>query len=114
MHLLIHWLVDALIVLGIAKILPGVKLRSFGTALAVALVLGILNVFLGWWMVALGSAMTLFLLTGVVRFAVNTFLLWLTDKLIAGFEIEGLGTLALASLLMTVLHHAAVHWFLRF
>jgi len=113
MHLLIHWLVDALIVLLIAKILPGVKLRSFGTALAVVLVLGILNVFLGWWMVLIGSAFTLFLLTALVRFVVNTFLLWLTDKVIAGFEIEGMGTLVLASLLMTVLHHAAFHWFLR-
>ncbi len=107
MHLLIHWIVDALIILAVAKILPGVKLRSFGTALAVVLVLGVLNVLLGWWMTLIGSAFTLFLLTGLVRFVVNTFLLWLTDKLIAGFEIDGVGTLLLASLIMTILHHVA-------
>jgi len=109
MHLLIHWIVDALIVLLVAKILPGVRLRSFGTALAVVLVLGILNVLLGWWMTLIGAAFTLFLLTGVVRFVVNTFLLWLTDKLLSGFEIEGMGTLFLASLIMSVLHQVALH-----
>jgi putative membrane protein len=108
MHLLIHWIVDALIILAVARLLPGVKLRSFGTAMAVALVLGVLNVLLGWWLTLLGAALTLFLLAGLVRFLVNTFLLWLTDKLLAGFEIEGLGTLFLASFLMSVLHHIAL------
>jgi putative membrane protein len=108
MHLLIHWIVDALIILLVAKILPGVRLRSFGTALAVVLVLGILNVLLGWWLTAIGAALTLFLLAGLVRFLVNTFLLWLTDKLLAGFSIDGAGTLLLASFLISVLHHVAL------
>ena len=107
-HLLIHWLIDALIVLVVAKVLPGVRLRSFGTALVVAAVLGILNALLAPLLVVLGSALTLFLLVGVVRFLVNTFLLWLTDKLITGFQIERLGTLFLASFGMSVLHHAAL------
>ena len=114
MHLLIHWVVNALIILAVAKLLPGIKLRSFGTALVVAAVLGVLNLFLGHVLTWLLSVVTLpaILLTAglfylVVRFAVNTFLLWLTDKLIAGFEIQGFSTLVLASALISVLYWVA-------
>src|SRR5262249_26320320 len=92
------------------------RLRSFGTALVVALVLGILNLILGKPLELIGGIVTLpaILLTFglfflVVRFAVNTFLLWLTDKLIDGFEIQSTASLLMASLAISVLHHVLVH-----
>ena len=33
LNLLLHWLVDALVIMLVAQVLPGVVLRSFGTAL---------------------------------------------------------------------------------
>jgi putative membrane protein len=116
-HLLVHLLVNALIILAVSRILPGVKLRSFGTAVAVALVLGVLNVLLGKLLVMVGTIVALpaILLTFglaylLVRFVVNCFLLWLTDKIIAGFEIDGLNNLMLASLLISVLQHVALRF----
>jgi len=42
-----------------------------------------------------------------VRLVVNMIILWLTDKLIAGFEIEGVGALMIASIIISVLQHVA-------
>jgi putative membrane protein len=111
MHYLIHLVVNALIILAVSKLMPGVKLRSFSTALLVAFVLGVLNFFLGKLLILL--ALPAIILTFglgyiVIRFFVNVFLLWLTDKLIDGFEIEGVGNLMLASLVISVLQHVAV------
>jgi putative membrane protein len=112
MHLVLHWLADALIILAVAKLIPGITLRSFGSALVVAAVLGVLNLVLGHFLVFVGSVValpailvTFGLFYFVVRLAVNTFLLWMTDKIVDGFEITGMQPLVLASLAISVLHH---------
>jgi putative membrane protein len=113
-HWLVHLLISALIILAVSKLVPGVKLRSFGTAIVVALVLGVLGVVLGWALTLVFSIVALpaILLTFglaliLVRLIVNMILLWLTDKLIEGFEIDGMGTLLIASLVISVLQHVA-------
>jgi putative membrane protein len=113
-HWLVHLLVSALIILAVSKLVPGVKLRSFGTAIVVALVLGVLGVVIGWLLTAVFSVLALpaILLTFglayiLVRLIVNMILLWLTDKLIAGFEIEGFGSLLIASIAISLLQHVA-------
>jgi len=119
-HWLVHLLISALIILAVSKLVPGVKLRSFGTAIVVALVLGVLGVVVGWALTILFSiiaAPAILLTFGLafllVRLVVNMILLWLTDKLIAGFEIEGFGNLLLASVVISVLQHVAFR-FLHF
>ena len=119
-HWLVHLLISALIILAVSKLVPGVKLRSFGTAIVVALVLGILGVVVGWGLTLLFSiiaAPAILLTFGLayllIRLVVNMILLWLTDKLISGFEIEGFGSLALAALVISVLQHVAFR-FLHF
>jgi putative membrane protein len=111
-HWLVHLLVSALIILAVSKLVPGVKLRSFGTAIVVALVFGVLSAVLGWAMTAIFSIVALpaIILTFglaflLIRLVVNMIILWLTDKLIAGFEIEGVGALMIASLIISVLQH---------
>ena len=119
-HWLVHLLVSALIILAVSKLVPGVKLRSFGTAIVVALVLGVLGVVVGWALTILFSivaAPAILLTFGLayllVRLVVNMILLWLTDKLIEGFEIEGMGALLIASVVISVLQHVAFR-FLHF
>ena len=119
-HWLVHLLISALIILLVSKLVPGVKLRSFGTAIVVAVVLGVLGVVLGWFLTVLFSiiaAPAILLTFGLayllVRLVVNMILLWLTDKLITGFEIEGFGSLAIAALVISLLQHVAFR-FLHF
>jgi len=85
----------------LAAMLPGVRMKSFGTAVIVALVYGVLNYFL-FWALALIAFIPMLLSFGLFGLVINTFLLWLTDKLVDDFEIRSLGTTILMAILLTV------------
>lgn len=115
MHTLLHLAALTATVLGLARFLPDVRVTSTGTAVIVALVFSVLNFFLGWLIHALlfvPALLTLGLLFFFVPFIVNTVMLWLTDKLIASFEIKTLRALLLSSGCITLvnwLFHASMH-----
>jgi putative membrane protein len=115
MYTLLHILALAATVLAIARFLPDVQVKGFGTAVIVAVVFSVLNFFLGWMIHAvlfLPALLTLGLLFFFIPFIVNTAMLWLTDKLIAAFEIKTLRALLTSAAVITVvnwLFYAAVH-----
>ena len=101
MHILANILILTLIILVIDWILPAVHIKNFGTALAVAIVYSLLNFFLGWLFFIL--ALPLIILTlGLFKFVINAFLLWITDKLIDGFRIDGFGWTLVTALLISL------------
>lgn len=96
MYALLHLAALTATVLLLARALPAVRVKSAGTAVVVALVFSLLNVLLGWLIRALlvvPAILTLGLLFLFVPFIVNLVLLWITDKLIAAFEIRTTGAL---------------------
>lgn len=97
MHLLIKLLVTAIAVLVAARIVPGIRVRSFGSALFFAGILAILNVLVGKLLVFL--ALPLILITlGLFLIVINGFLFWLADKIVEGVEVDGFGSAILGSL----------------
>jgi putative membrane protein len=48
MNILLHLAVLTLTVLALARLLPGVHIRSMGSAIVVAIVFSLLDFFLGW------------------------------------------------------------------
>jgi putative membrane protein len=115
MYTILHLAVLTLTVLALARLLPGVRIRSMSTAIVVAVVFSLLNFFLGWLVkVALivPAILTLGLLFLILPFIVNTFMLWLTDKLLTAFEIDSVGSLLVSSLVITLVNgafHIALH-----
>jgi putative membrane protein len=115
MHTLLHIVALAVTVLAIARFLPDVEVKGFGTAVVVSIVFSVLNFFLGWVIHAVlfvPALLTLGLLFFFVPFIVNTAMLWLTDKLIAAFEIRTLRALLTSAAVITVvnwLFHAVVY-----
>jgi len=115
MYTLLHLAVLTVTVLALARFLPGVRLRSAGTAVVVAIVFSVLNFFLAWLIkVALfvPAILTLGLLFLILPLIVNTILLWLTDKLLHAFEIETFGSLVLSAAAITLVNaifHVALH-----
>ena len=101
LRLIIEVLVTSGLLYALATALPGVRLKSFGTALVVVLVYGVLNYFL-FWLVALIAFIPMLLSFGLFGLVINAFLLWLTDKLINDFEIDSLRTTLLIAILLTV------------
>lgn len=115
MHTLLHLAALTATVLGLARFLPDVQVRSTGAAIIVAVVFSVLNFFLGWLIHVLlfvPALLTLGLLFFFIPFIVNTVMLWLTDKLIASFEIKSLRALLISSGCITLvnwLFQASMH-----
>ena len=101
LRLIIEVLVTSGLLYALASALPGVRLKSYGTAVTVALVYGLLNYFL-FWLIALIAFIPMLLSLGLFGLVINAFLLWLTDKLIDDFEIDSVGMTFLMALLLTV------------
>ena len=101
LRLIIEVFVTSGLLYALATALPGVRLKSFGTALVAVLVYGLLNYFL-FWLVALIAFIPMLLSFGLFGLVINAFLLWLTDKLIDDFEIASLRTPLLIAILLTV------------
>ena len=85
----------------VAQLLPGIRLKNFGTAIIVAIVYSLINYLIGWLLGFL--TLPLIILTfGLFKFVINGFLLLITDKVMEDFEIDGIGTTFLAAFLITV------------
>jgi putative membrane protein len=98
-----------LTVLALARLLPGVHIRSVGAAIVVAIVFSLLDFFLGWVVrvfLFIPAILTLGLLFLIMPFVVNTILLWLTDKMLRAFEIDSFGSLLVSSLVITLVNGA--------
>ncbi len=85
----------------VSSILPGIRIKHFGTALMVALVYSVINFFTGWLLVLI-SLPFIIITFGLFKFVINAFLLWITDKMIEDFEINSIGTTLLAAFLITL------------
>lgn len=101
MHIIINILLLSIVVFVVAQILPGIRIKSFGTAIVVSIVYSLLSFFFGWLLILL--ALPFIILTfGLFKFVINAILLWLTDQFIENFEIKGFGTTLLAAVLITI------------
>jgi len=85
----------------VAKLLPGIEIKNFGTAIIVALVYSVINFFLG--KILFFFALPVIVVTlGLFTFIIDAFLLWLTDKVVDSFKINNFGTTILAAFLITL------------
>jgi len=106
MQLLLSWIILSVAVWLAAEILPGVHLRSFGSAFVVAAIFGILNFFLGWLFFvafAVGTLGIALLLAFITRWIIDAILLKITDAVSDALRIDSFGWALGAALLMSVL-----------
>ncbi|MBO9699123.1 MAG: phage holin family protein [Sporocytophaga sp.] len=108
MHFIIHLLVDAFAVWLVSAILPGVSVKSFGTALWVAILLGLINATLGWLLKFLAFPLN-WLTLGLVNFIISVFMIMLVDKLVKGFEIKNFWWAVIFAILISVVNNI-VFW----
>ena len=95
-------LINAVVLLLASKIMPTVKIRSFGTAVGVALVVGILNATIGAILRFPLNLMTLFLLSFFVRLIVLAIVIKITDKFFSGFEVTSFSAAVILACIMAV------------
>ncbi len=88
MMLLLVWILNAVALLIVAYILPGITVSSFGSALIAALVLGLLNAVAKPVLVLLTLPLTVVTL-GLFLFVLNALVFWLAGSILRGFQVDG-------------------------
>jgi putative membrane protein len=101
LNILWNFLLLSVAVFVVAKIMPGIHIKGFGTAIIVAVVYSVVN-FLLYKILIFLSLPLIFITLGLFVIIINAFLLWLTDLLIEDFEIKGFGTTIIASILLSL------------
>ena len=90
MKILAHVLLSAVAVFVAARVLPGVGVDSFGTALAVAVVLGVVNAFLRPILLILTLPVNILTL-GLFTFVIIGGCVMLVARIVPGFHVAGFG-----------------------
>jgi putative membrane protein len=102
-RLLIHWVVGALLLLVVARVVPGFKVDGFSAALIAALVIGLVNATVGTFLKLLTLPLTLLTL-GVFLLIINALMLMLASAVVRGFHVEGFAPAFWGALLLAILH----------
>jgi putative membrane protein len=102
MKLITKLLLTALAVIILAKLLPGVSLNSYTTAIIVATVIAILNVLVKPLLILFTLPITILTL-GLFLLIINAIIILLADSLIDGFGVSSIWTAILFSLLLSFL-----------
>lgn len=101
MKTILKLLLTAIAVVVLAKILPGVAVASYTSAIIVAVVLALLRIFIKPLLVIFTLPLTILTL-GLFLFVINAIIILLADKLIDGFSVSGFWYALLFSLLLSI------------
>lgn len=102
LHILVSWFVSALALWIVAQIIPGIEVRSFGSALIATVIIAVVNATFGVVLKILTFPLTLLTL-GLFLLVVNAFLLKLASLFAPGFSVRGFLSAVLGSLVLTIL-----------
>lgn len=88
---LLRWLLNALVLILVTRIVPGITFQSFWSALVTSLVLGLLNALIRPFILLLTLPIN-FLTLGLFTLIINAFIFWLAGTIVKGFEITSFAT----------------------
>jgi putative membrane protein len=104
-RILISWAINAASVFLLPYLLPSVSVKSFGTALIVALVIGLLNTFIRPVLFVLTLPITILTL-GLFTLVLNGLMFWLASRFIDGFNVAGFWWAVLAAIVYSIISWA--------
>ena len=87
-RLLLHWLLSAICLLLVARLVPGIFIRGLGTALVAAVVIGLVNGTLGALLKLVTFPLSV-LTFGIFWLVINALMLKLAAIFVPGFEVRG-------------------------
>jgi putative membrane protein len=98
---LIQFCIVAVAIILVSYLIPGIKVKNFGTAFIAAIVFGIVNALLRRLLLFLAFPIN-FLTFGLFTFVINGLLLKLTSTLVDGFKVKGWLDAILGALLIGI------------
>ncbi len=102
MNMILRFLLTAIAVVILSKVLPGVSVDGYLSAVIVAVVLGLLNFFIKPLLVIFTLPVTILTL-GLFLIVINGIIILLAGKLIDGFRVDGILYAIVFSFLLSVL-----------
>ena len=102
MNFILRLLLTALAVVILAKLLPGVSVDSYWTAIIVAIVLAVLNLIVKPVLVLLTLPVTILTL-GLFLLVINAIIIFIADGFVAGFDVDGWLIAIIFSLLLSLI-----------
>jgi putative membrane protein len=101
-HLLIRWLVSAVLLLVVAHVVPGFHVAGFRAALIASLVIGLVNATLGTLLKIVTFPLTI-LSFGLFLLIINALMLIFASSFVRGFSVSGFGAAFIGALLLSIL-----------
>ena len=106
MKLLLTWALNAVALLLVPYIVPGIDLEIFGSALIAVVILGLVNAVIRPIFILLTLPVTLLTL-GLFLFVVNALMFWWVGDLLSGFRVAGFFSALFGSIV-----YSLASWFL--
>ncbi len=88
MMLLLHWLLSAVALLVVSRIVPGFEVRGLGPALIASLVIGLLNATVGLILKIVTFPISILTL-GIFLLVINGLMILLASGIVPGFHVRG-------------------------
>ncbi len=102
MRLILIWMCNALALLAVAYLLPGIHVEGFEYALVAALVLGLINALIRPVLILLTLPITIVTL-GLFILVINGLLFWFAGSVLRGFEVSGFWVGVMGALLYSII-----------
>lgn len=87
-RLLIHWILSAVALLIVARVVPGFYVLSIGTALIAAVVIGFLNATLGFVLKVITFPLVI-VTFGLFLLVINAGMILVAGRFVEGFDVHG-------------------------
>ncbi len=108
MNFVVTLVLNALALLLVSRLLTGIRVDDFVTALLAALVIGILNTLVRPLLLLLTLPLNLLTL-GLFTFVINAFILWLATVAVPGFTIDQFFPTALLAAILLAVINTLIH-----
>ncbi|HYN15604.1 MAG TPA: phage holin family protein [Terriglobales bacterium] len=105
MRLILHWILSAVALLIVSRLVPGFYIRGFGSALIAAVVIGLVNATIGFFLKVVTFPLAILTL-GLFWFVINALMLMLASRLVPGFMIAGFGPAFWGAIVLALLNLA--------
>ena len=103
MRLLLNWVLSALAVWIVSRVVPGIYVSGPIAALIAALVIGFVNATLGLVLKVLTFPLTLITL-GLFWFVINALMLKFASALVPGFVVRGFGAAFIGAIVLSLVN----------
>ena len=101
LHTILRWVVNAVLLMLIPYVVPGIEIKNFGTALVAVLVLAFVNALIKPILILLTLPINLLTL-GLFILVINALKFWLVSAIVKGFYISGFWPAFLAALVFSI------------